>query len=61
MAIVAIFRQSVLQGLHLLAQAAHLLGMLLHHGVLLCEQRLLLLDEFVSLRQLFPQSFILFS
>ena len=61
MAIVAIFGEPVLQGFQLLAQAAHLLTLLLDHGVLLAEQRLLLLDEFVSLRQLLPQSLILFS
>lgn len=61
MAIVAIFRQSVLQRLQLLAQAAHLLGVLLYHRVLLAEQRLLLLDQCISLRQLFPQLFILCS
>jgi hypothetical protein len=33
----------------------------LDHGVLFREQRLLLLDEFVSLRQSFPQQLILFS
>ena len=61
MAIVAIFREPVSQGFQLLAQAAPLLTVLLDHGVLLREQRLLLLDEFVSLRQLFPQTLILFS
>ena len=35
--------------------------MVLDHGVLLREQLLLLLDEFVSLRQLVPQNLILFS
>ncbi len=61
MAIVAILREPVLQGFHLLAQATHLLTLLLDQGILLPEQRLLLLDEFVSLRQLFPQNPILFS
>ena len=61
MAIVAIFREPVLQGFQLLTQAAHLLPVVLDHGVLLREQRLLLLDEFVSLRQLFPQHLLLFS
>src|SRR3989442_1235497 len=60
-AIVAIFREPVPQIFHLLAQAAHLLTVVLDQGVLLREQRLLLLDEFVSLRQLFPQTLILFS
>ncbi len=55
MALVAIFGGPVSQGFHLLAQAVHLLCVLLDHGVLLGEQRLLL-DEFVSLRQLFSQS-----
>jgi len=54
MAIVAILRKPVLHGFHLLAQAAYLLTLLLEHGVLL-------LDEFVSLRQLFPQYLLLFS
>ena len=61
MAIVAILREPVLQGLQLLAQAAHLLPVVLDQGVLLRQQRLLLLDSFVSLRQLFPQHRILFS
>ena len=61
MAIVAIFREPVLQGFQLLAQAAHLLSVLLDHGVLFREQRLLLLDDFVSLRQFFSQHLILFS
>jgi len=52
-AIVTVFGKPILQGFDLLAQAAHLLTMVLDHGVLLGEQRLLLLDEFVSLRQLF--------
>ena len=60
-AIVAIFREPVLQGFHLLTQAAYLLTLLLDQGVLLAEQRLLLLDEFFSLRQLLSQSLILFS
>ena len=60
-AIVAIFREPVSQGFQLLAQAAHLLLVVLDHGVLLRQPRLLLLDEFVSLRQLFPQTLILFS
>src|SRR6266446_3595862 len=60
-AIVTVFREPVSQGFHLLAQAAHLLTVLLDHGVLLGEQPLLLLDDFVSLRQLFPQNLILFS
>jgi hypothetical protein len=59
-AIVAIFGGPVSQGFHLLAQAVHLLCVLLDHAVLLGEQRLLL-DEFVSLRQLFSQHLILFS
>ena len=57
----AVFREPVPQGFHLPAQAAHLLPTLLDHGVLLREQRFLLLDEFVSLRQLFSQYLILFS
>ena len=61
MAIVAIFREPISQGFQLLAQTAHLLTMVLHHGVLLREQLLLLLDEFIPLRQLFSQYFILFS
>ena len=61
MAIVAIFREPVPHIFHLLAQAAHLLTVVLDHGVLLPQQRLLLLNEFVSLRQLFPQNLILFS
>ena len=61
MAIVAILREPILQGFHLLAQAGYLLALVLDHGVLLAEHRLLLLDEFVSQRQLFPQYLILFS
>ena len=61
MAVVTIFREPVPQGFQLLVQAAHLLCVLLDHGLLLGEQRLLLLDEFVSLRQLLSQSLILFS
>ena len=61
MAIVAIFRELVSQRFHLLAQTAHLLLVVLDHGVLFREQRLLLLDEFVSLPQSFPQQLILFS
>ena len=61
MAIVALLREPVLQGFQLLAQAAYLLTLVLDYGLLLGEQRLLLLDEFVSLRQLFPQRRILFS
>jgi hypothetical protein len=60
-AIVTVFRKPVLQGFDLLAQAAHLLIMVLDQGVLLPEQHLLLLDEFVSLRQVFSQYLILFS
>ena len=61
MAIVAIFRESLPQAFDLLAQAAHLLSVVLDHGLLLGKQRLLLLDEFISLRQLLPQIRILFS
>ena len=61
MAIVAIFRELVSQRFHLLAQAAHLLLVVLDHGGLIRGQRLLLLDELVSLRQSFPQQLILFS
>jgi hypothetical protein len=60
-AIVAIFRESVSQGFQLLAQAAQLLPVVLDHGVLLRQQRLLLLDSFIPLRQLLPQTLILFS
>jgi hypothetical protein len=60
-AIVAILREPVSQGFHLLAQAAHLLTVLLDQGVLLREQLLLLLDGFIPLRQLFSQHLILFS
>ena len=56
-----VFREPVLQGFYLLAQAVHLLTVLLDQGVLLREQLFLLLDDFVSLRQLFPQNRILFS
>ena len=59
--IVAIFGQPLPQACDLLIQAAHLLGVLLDDGVLLSEHRLLLLDEFVSLRQLLAQSRVLFS
>ncbi len=61
MAIVAIFHELVSQGFQLLVQVAHLLPVVLDHGVLLRQHRLLLLDEFVSLRQVFPQTLILFS
>ena len=61
MTIVAIFGESVLQGLQLLAQAAHPLIVLLEQGLLLRQHHLLLLDEVVSLRQLFSQILILFS
>jgi hypothetical protein len=50
MAIVAIFGKSLPQAFHLLTQAAQLLGVRLDDGLLLSEQRLLLRDEFVSLR-----------
>ncbi len=60
-AIVAIFGGPVSQGFQLLAQAAHLLCVLLDHGVLLGEHRLLLLDQFVSLCQVFSQHLILCS
>jgi hypothetical protein len=60
-AIVAIFRKPVLQGFQLLAQAAHLLTVVLDQGMLLREHLLLLLDDFISLRQLFSQHLILFS
>ena len=55
MTIVAIFREPLLQGFHLLGQLAVLLTQLLNHDVLLPEQRLLLLDQFVTLRQLRSQ------
>ena len=61
MAIVAIFGQPVLQGLQVLAQAVHLLIVVLEQGFLLCQQRLLVRNEFVSLRQLFSQHLIFFS
>jgi hypothetical protein len=54
----AIFRELVSQSFHLLAQAA---SRVLDHSILFREQCLLLLDEFVSPRQLFPQHRILFS
>ena len=57
----ALFGEPLPQAVDLLAQAAHLLCVVLDHSVLLGEQRLLLLDEFVSLRQLFSQDLILFS
>jgi hypothetical protein len=49
------------QRLQLRAQAAQLLLVVLDHGVLFREQRLLLLDKFVSLPQSFPQQLLLFS
>ncbi len=61
MTIVAILREPILQDFQLLAQAAHLLTVALDQAILLRQRRLLLLDEFVSLRQLFPQHLILFS
>jgi hypothetical protein len=60
-AIVAILCELVLHGFQLLAQAAHLLTVSLDQGMLLRQHLVLLLDEFVSLRQLFPQHPILFS
>jgi hypothetical protein len=60
-AIVAILREPLLQGFQLLAQAAHLLTVSLDQGLLLRQHLLLLLDDFVSLRQLFPQHRVLFS
>src|SRR5713101_4491140 len=60
-AIMTVFGELVLQGFHLLAQAAHLLTVVLDQGTLLRQPRLLLRNEFVSLRQLFPQHLILFS
>ena len=61
MAIVALFGQPLPQAFDLLTQAALLLGVLLENGVLLSEHCLLLRDEFVSLRQLLPQSLVLCS
>ena len=61
MTIVAIFGKPILQGLQLLAQAVHPLIVVLEQGILLRQHHLLLLDEFVSLRQLLPQSLVLFS
>lgn len=60
MTIVAILREPVSQDFQLLAQAAYLLTVTLDQAILL-RQRRLLLDEFISLRQLFPQHLILFS
>jgi len=60
-AIVAILREPILQGFQLLAQAVHLLTVSLDQGMLLRQHLVLLLDEFVSLRKLFPQHRILFS
>jgi hypothetical protein len=60
-AIVAIFGQPILQGLQLLTQVVHPLMVMLEQGILLRQHHLLLLDEFVSLRQLFAQNPILFS
>ncbi|MFL5697409.1 MAG: hypothetical protein ACJ797_09975, partial [Ktedonobacteraceae bacterium] len=60
-AMVAIFGEPLPQACDLLTQAAHLLRVLLDHGILLGEHRLLLRDEFVSLPQLLPQSLVLFS
>ena len=55
MTIVAIFGEPILQGFHLLGQTTVLLTQLLNQDVLLPEQRLLLLDQFITLRQLFSQ------
>jgi hypothetical protein len=52
--LVAIFRELVLQDFHVLT-------VLLDQGVLLREHLLLLLDDFVSPRQLFSQDLLLFS
>ena len=54
-AIVAIFREPLVQGFHLLGQTAVLLTQLLNQDVLLPEQRLLLPDQLVTLRQLLSQ------
>jgi len=61
MTIVAILCEPVSQDFQLLAQAAYLLTVTLDQAILLRQRRLLLLDEFISLRQLFPQHLILFS
>lgn len=61
MAMVAIFGGPVQQAVDLLAQATHLLCVLLDPGVLLTEQCLLLPTQFVSLRQVFSQDLLLFS
>ena len=61
MAIVALFGEPLPQAVDLLAQAAHLLCVVLDHSVLLGKQGLLLLDEFIPLRQLLPQLLLLFS
>jgi hypothetical protein len=60
-AIVAILREPFLHGFHLLCQGALLLTQLLYQGILLREQLLLLLDDFVTLSQLLSQNRILFS
>src|SRR5713101_1958517 len=59
-AIVAIFRQPILQVFHLLGQISNLFLHLLHQQALLREQSFLLLDSFITLCHLFTQALIFF-
>jgi hypothetical protein len=59
-AIVAIFRQLILQVFHFPGQTSNLFLHLLHQQVLLAEQSFLLLDSFITLGHLFTQALIFF-
>ena len=61
MAIVAIFREPLLQGFHLVGQATHLVLQLLEQRVLLVHHGFQLMDAFLALRQLRSQALLLFS
>src|SRR6266702_447139 len=59
-AIVAVFRQPILQVFHLLGQSRNLFLHLLHQQALLAEQGFLLLDSCITLCHLFTQALIFF-
>ena len=56
----ALFRQPSLQVFHLLGQSRNLFLHLLQQQALLTEQRVLLLDSFITLCQLVTQALIFF-
>ncbi len=60
MAIVAVFREPILQGFDLRAQLARLFPLVLHQAVLLFQQPLQLLDHCISLQQSLSQDPIFF-